>query len=283
MTAQPLPESALGAGAPPAVRRSSFYAALRILPAEQREAMYQVYAFCRAVDDIADEGGARPDRIAGLRTWRRDIADLYGGKGTAASVAGLEGPVRRFRLLQADFDAIIAGMMMDAEGDIRAPDWPTLERYCDCVASAVGRLAVRIFGVPEEHGPSLAHHLGKALQLTNILRDLDEDAGLGRLYLPREALDAAGIAGSEPAAVIAHPAIGVACEQVVARARGHFAHAWRVIGACPRVVTRSPRLMAVVYGGILDDLVAQGFAAPRRRVRVRKTRVLLAILRHGLF
>jgi squalene synthase HpnD len=282
MTAQPLPETALAASAPPAVKRSSFYAALRILPAEQREAMYQVYAFCRAVDDIADEGGARPDRIAGLRAWRRDVADLYAGKGAAQGVVGLEGPVRRFRLLQADFDAIVEGMMMDAEGDIRAPDWPTLDLYCDRVASAVGRLAVRIFGVPEEYGPSLAHHLGRALQLTNILRDLDEDAGLGRLYLPREALDAAGIAVTEPAAAIAHPRIGAACEQVVQRARGHFAQAWRIINSCPRASTRSPRLMAVVYGGILDDLVKQGFAAPRRRVRVRKARVLWAIVRHGL-
>jgi len=96
-------------------------------------------------------------------------------------------------------------MAMDAEQDIRAPDWATLDLYCDRVASAVGRLSVRIFGLPDEPGVALAHHLGRALQLTNILRDIDEDASIGRLYLPREALAAAGVATDEPLAAAADP------------------------------------------------------------------------------
>jgi phytoene synthase len=141
---------------------------------------------------------------------------------------------------------------------------------------------VRVFGVPEEHGPPLAHHLGRALQLTNILRDLDEDAQLGRLYLPSEALAAAGIPPTSPARAVADPNIAAACAPLVAKARGHFAAAARIMDACPRATTRSPRLMASVYGAILDDLVAQGFSAPRRRVRIAKARVLWAVLRHGL-
>jgi phytoene synthase len=284
MTVAPVePAASARPPAAPTAARSSFYAALRILPAEQRQAMFQVYDFCRAVDDIADEGGPRSARLAELARWRADLAGLYAGRGVAPGLAGLAGPIDRFGLAQADFDAVIDGMVMDAEADIRAPDWATLDLYCDRVASAVGRLSVRIFGVPAEQRGPLAHHLGRALQLTNILRDLDEDAALGRLYLPREALAAAGIAETEPARAVMHPDIAAACAHVVARARDHFAEAARIMDACPRATVRSPRLMAAVYRRILDDLVGQGFAPPRKRVRVAKARVLWAVLRHGLF
>ena len=130
---------------------------------------------------------------------------MYGGRAGAA-VADLAEPARRYGLRLADFLAIIDGMQMDVEEDIRAPDWAKLDLYCDRVASAVGRLSVRIFGMADKEGLELAHHLGRALQLTNILRDLDEDAAMGRLYLPAEALRAAGVAAGEPAAVLADPA-----------------------------------------------------------------------------
>jgi presqualene diphosphate synthase len=274
---------ATGATAAPVATRSSFYTALRILPAVQRDAMFQVYDFCRAIDDIADAGGPRPQRLAELARWRADINNLYSGRERAPRVAGLAGPVAHFALAQADFDAILDGMTMDAKDDICAPDWATLDLYCDRVASAVGRLSVRIFGVPPQQGKPLAHHLGRALQLTNILRDLDEDAGLGRLYLPREALDGAGVTQMVPAQAISDSKIAAACAPVVARARGHFATAAHVMRSCPRATTRSPRLMASVYRGVLDDLVAQGLTPPRKRVRVAKMRVMLAVLRHGFF
>ena len=101
--------------------------------------------------------------------------------------------MQAFGLQQADFLAVIDGMDMDVEADIRAPDLATLDLYCDRVAGAVGRLSIRVFGMEEAPGAELAHQLGRALQLTNILRDLDEDAAIGRLYLPRELLAQAGI------------------------------------------------------------------------------------------
>ncbi len=107
--------------------------------------------------------------------------------------------MRDFGLRREDFLAVIDGMEMDVVDDIRAPDFATLDLYCDRVASAVGRLSVRVFGMEEQDGIALAHHLGRALQLTNILRDLDEDAAIGRLYLPREALREAGITATDPA------------------------------------------------------------------------------------
>jgi len=261
---------------------SSFYTALRILPAAQREAMYQIYAFCRAVDDIADRDGPRAERIAELTQWRQDIGDLYLGRDISLRLSDLEPVIRRYGLEQQDFDAIIDGMLMDAERDIQAPDWATLDLYCDRVASAVGRLSVRVFEVPPEQGQPLAHHLGRALQLTNILRDLDEDAAIGRVYLPREALAAAGIDNTEPGAVVSHPKLAQACAPLIARAREHFAQAARIMGACQRAVVRSPRLMASVYADVLDRIEQRGFAPPRTRVRIGKTRMLLTVLRHGV-
>jgi phytoene synthase len=193
----------------------------------------------------------------------------------------LAAPIKTFKLRREDFQAVIDGMEMDVVADIRAPDWAKLDAYCDRVASAVGRLSVRIFGMEEKAGIALAYHLGRALQLTNILRDIDEDAAIGRLYLPREALRDAGILNPDPAAALAHPRLGEACEQVVARARTHFAEADRIMKKCARKSVRAPRIMSAAYQAILRRLVARGWAAPREPVKVSKPRLILTILRYA--
>ncbi len=261
---------------------SSFYTAMRILPRNQRQAMFEIYAFCRAIDDIADERGDIAPRRAALDAWRTDIAALYAGKRPPAQLAGLGEAIRAFGLERDDFFAVIDGMEMDVVSHIQAPDWTTLDLYCDRVASAVGRLSVRVFGVPGGEGPTLAHHLGRAFQLTNILRDLDEDAAMSRLYLPREALAAAGIAATAPHDVLADPRLADACAPIVARAREHFAQAAKVMARCPRASVRAPRLMDEVYQAILAAIAARGFAPPRGKVRLPKRRILLALLRHGV-
>ncbi len=166
-------------------------------------------------------------------------------------------------------------MDMDVAEDIQAPSFATLDLYCDRVASAVGRLSVHVFGVPRAHGKDLAHHLGRAFQLTNILRDVDEDAEIDRLYLPREALVAAGIQSTLPKEVVAHPALGAACQPVIERAKAHFATAYKVMALCPRASVKAPRIMGIAYHGILDNLIARGFAAPRQRVSVSKLRLVI--------
>ncbi len=261
---------------------SSFYAGMRILPKPQREAMYAVYAFCRAVDDVADEGGTREERSAGLARWRVGIDALYAGRPTP-DTAPLAEAVRRYGLRHDDFVAVIDGMAMDAAEDIRAPDEATLDLYCDRVASAVGRLSVMVFGVSAANGPGLAHHLGRALQKTNILRDIDEDAAMGRLYLPREKLEAAGIRTTDPAAVAAHPALPHVCAPIVQEARRHFAEAQAIMAREPRRATRAPRLMGAVYGAVLEATAKRGFQAPRERVRKPKLKLLISLVRHGLF
>jgi len=261
---------------------SSFYAAMRILPRARREAIFEIYGFCRAVDDVADAHGPREPRLAALAQWRADVHALYAGE-PPARLRGLVEPVRCYDLSREDFLAIIAGMEMDVTADIRAPDFSTLDLYCDRVASAVGRLCVNVFGMEAEAGTALAHQLGRALQLTNILRDLDEDAARGRLYLPREALEAAGIRIDDPALVLMHPALGAACAPVIERAKNHFRAADAIMDRSPRGVIRAPRIMAEAYKRILTRLVERGFSAPRVPVRLNKPLLLWILIRHALF
>ena len=259
---------------------SSFYAAMRILPVEQREAMFQIYSFCRKVDDIADSDGPRGERLAALQQWRDDIDALYRGQ-PPARLADYVGSVRRFDLQRADFLAVVDGMEMDVPQDIRAPDFTTLDLYCDRVASAVGRLSVRVFGLPQDDGIQLAHHLGRALQLTNILRDIDEDAGLGRLYLPREWLNDAGITETDPLKVAADPRLPKVCTPLIERVRTHFKESDRIMARNPRRIVRAPRIMSKYYGSILQLLIARGFALPRNPVRVNKVTKLAIVFRYA--
>jgi presqualene diphosphate synthase len=260
---------------------SSFYAAMRILPRAQREAMFEIYSFCRQVDDIADSDGPRPERLAALQQWRDDVDALYQGR-PPQRLKDYVSSVKAFGLKREDFLAIIDGMEMDVPQDIRAPDMATLDLYCDRVASAVGRLSVRVFGLPESDGILLAHHLGRALQLTNILRDIDEDAGLGRLYLPREGLLHAGITGDDPAKVIVDRNLPKVCLPLVERAKSHFEQADEIMKRNSRRAVRAPRIMSKYYRAVLELLIARGFAIPREPVRVNKMAKIAILLRYAI-
>jgi phytoene synthase len=259
---------------------SSFYLAMRILPRAQRGAMFAIYSFCRQVDDIADDPGPRDARLAALAGWRADIEALYGGRITARA-RDLAGPVRDYGLEKTDFLAVIDGMETDVVADVRAPTWSELDLYCDRVASAVGRLSVKIFGLDGKSGRGLAHHLGRALQLTNILRDLDEDAAVGRLYLPQEALAAAGIDAADPGVVLASPSLGRVCAELVKAARDHFDSANDIMASAPRRAVRAPRIMGAVYRLILEHTASRGFLPPRQPVKLRRPRLVWIIMRYA--
>ncbi len=255
---------------------------MRILPAAQRDAMYQIYAFCRAVDDLADEGGPRPERAAGLDRWRADIDACFAGS-PRASLVRLTREIQAFNLQRADFHDMIDGMAMDAAEDICAPDEATLDLYCDRVASSAGRLSVRVFGMQEEPGRLLAHHLGRALQLTNILRDIDDDAEIERCYLPRELLAREGIAITDPRTIARDPALPRVCATLAERALQHFAQADAVMDAAPRALVKAPRIMSGAYRCILDAALARGFAPPRAPLRKPRAKMLLIAARYALF
>src|SRR3954452_14400283 len=243
--------------------------------------MCQIYSFCRQVDDIADSDGPREQRLNALQQWREDIEALYRGH-PPARLRDYVTSIRKFDLQREDFLAIVDGMEMDVPQDIRAPDIATLDLYCDRVASAVGRLSVRVFGLPEDDGILLAHHLGRALQLTNILRDIDEDAGLGRLYLPREGLLHAGITSNDPDRVIVERALPKVCLPLAQRAKVHFEKSDEIMNRNRRRAVRAPRIMSKYYHALLDLLIARGLNAPREPVRVSKVTRIAILLRYAL-
>ncbi len=265
------------------VSGSSFYAGMRVLPKAEREAMYAVYAFCRAVDDIADdEEGARADRAKLLDKWRADIDSLYAGGDPGQAILVAEA-VRRFALDKADFHAVIDGMAMDVVDYVRWPDFATLDLYCDRVASAVGRLSVKIFGMEHETGIALAHHLGRALQFTNILRDIDEDAAIGRVYLAREHLAQAGVSQTDPAVVAADPRTAQAARDLAKLAEEHYRAAEAILKRKPKGHLIAPRLMAAVYHKILGQMETIGWAPPRTRIKVNKAALIFTVGKLWLF
>lgn len=261
---------------------TSFYWAMRLLPRERRDGMYAIYAFCREVDDIADDFAPPAQKQAALADWHAEIEALYEGRPRHLVTQALRAPVARYRLRREDFHAVIDGMEMDAAHDIRAPDLATLDLYCGRVAGAVGHLSVHVFGDSSADAHTVAEHLGRALQLTNILRDLDEDAQRGRLYLPREILDRHGIRGSEPAEVLRHPALPAACRDLAAIAERHFAAAAAAMRRCSRRAMRPAAVMGAFYRAMLDALRRSGWRDPSRRVSLPKRQKLWLVLRHGL-
>jgi phytoene synthase len=255
---------------------SSFYWAMRLMPVARRQAMFALYDYCRVLDDVAD--GPQPAEVkrARLNAFRHDVAALYsGGTVVAPEVAGLAPAVERFTLQRPELEALIDGMEMDVDGPVVAPSLDRLRLYCRRVAGAVGMLAVRIFGRSEAE--TLAVALGEALQFTNILRDVAEDAGLGRLYLPAELLSEAGIADHRPATVVRHPALPRVCDALATMAEGRFGEAEAEITRLGRRGLWPAMVMAATYRAQLSRLRAHGWhpGPPPRVGRLEKLAIAL--------
>jgi presqualene diphosphate synthase len=261
---------------------TSFYWAMRMLPRRRRDAMFAVYAFCRVIDDVADSDAAPAAKLVELQAWRAEVAAVFSGTPTRPIARNLVGAVRQFDLRQQDFLALIDGMEMDAREDIVAPGLTTLDQYCDRVASAVGRLSVRIFGDDSLDADRVAQALGRALQLTNILRDLDEDAARGRLYLPRELLERHGVALGSPRAMLGQPGIAGVCEELADIAERRYVTAWGSMRHCRRRAMRPAAVMASVYHATLVRLRRRGWSRLDEPVSVPRPMKIWLALRHGL-
>jgi phytoene synthase len=238
---------------------SSFYWAMRFLPRAKREALFAIYAFCREVDDIADGALSREGKIVALDRWRRKIEDLYAGKPDDEITRALAPHVDTFKLRKKDFIAVIEGMEMDARGPIVAPPLEELDLYCDRVASAVGRLCIHAFGEPTPAGERVADRLGRALQLTNILRDVEEDAAINRLYLPAEYLADAGIPVQSPSQVAADPRLTKVIAAVGIMAERAFADSEAAMELCDKDAVRPAVIMMRVYRRHLDRIRDHGW------------------------
>ncbi len=267
------------------VRRSgsSFLWGMRVLPRPRRDAMYAIYAYCREIDDIADEPGAEAAKLAALTAWREEIERLYAGTPTRPTSRALLGPLRAYDLPKEEFQALIDGMEMDARETMVAPSMDQLELYCRRVAGAVGTLSIKVFGARDPEAPELAVVLGEAFQLINNLRDLAEDAARGRLYLPRERLERHGVATEHPRSALADPAVAQVCAELGALARQRLTRGQELLARCEPGAVKPCVVMLEVYGRLLRRLEDRGWDEPEVPVRVSAVEKAWIALRHGLF
>jgi len=258
---------------------SSFATGMRVLTKPRRNAIRAVYAFARVIDDIADGDWPLDDKCCLLEAWRSEIGRLYAGHPVSAIGQALAGPVAQYDLPREEFLALIEGMEMDANGPLVGPSMTELRSYTRRVAGAVGMLSMRIFGAwigPQSERAALA--LGDAFQLTNILRDVEEDAAIGRLYLPRGVLEAAGVPSDDPAAAAAHPRLWRACAEVGRLARVEFTIARMAMAEHNRWPLAPALLMTGVYEAYLANMEVRELRRDGGRVILSKP----AKLWHGL-
>lgn len=256
--------------------RSSFALGMRLMARPRREAMRALYAFARLVDDIADGPWPAAEKQRLLDEWGTEVGAVFRGNPVSPVGRALAPPVEAYALPEAEFHALIDGMRMDADGPIVAPSLAVLRLYCRRAAGAVGLLSMRIFGAWRgETSERFALALGDALQLTNILRDVAEDARIGRLYLPAELLAAHGVP-AEPKAVPENPALPAVCSRVAELARAEFETARTLAAEHDRLAIVPALAMMGAYEATLDRLEATGFVPGTVIARGRRLRGSLA-------
>ena len=267
------------------VKRSgtSFYWAMRLLPPEKRTAMYAVYAFCRVVDDIADDPGKPDDKRKALGDWKSEIDLIYQGKPETSVGIALVPHITTFGLRKEDFLAVIEGMEMDAGESVRIRTMEELLTYCDRVACAVGRLSNRVFGVEDPMVDTCAKVLGEALQLTNILRDIADDAAINRVYLPADRLAAAGVRYQDPMEIVNADGVGTVCEELAHMARERFVAAETALGESETRQVKPAAIMMHMYARVFAKLEQRGWKRLHTPVRLTKLEKLWIAVRFGVF
>ncbi|HVF62921.1 MAG TPA: presqualene diphosphate synthase HpnD [Casimicrobiaceae bacterium] len=250
---------------------SSFYYSFLFLPPPRRRAITALYAFCREVDDVVDETREPDVARAKLAWWRHEIAATFDGRPQHPVAQALVPVVHDHALDAADFQTIVDGMAMDLD-HVRYPDFAALETYCHRVAGVVGVLSARIFGAVHEATNRFARDLGIAFQLTNVIRDVGEDAIRGRIYLPQEDLARFGVAQSQILKREYTSGFQELMAFQVARAREWYARALAQLPDEDRHSQRAGLVMAAIYRSLLNEI-------ERDRYRVLDRRIALTPLR----
>jgi phytoene synthase len=244
---------------------SSFYYAFRFLPPPRRRAITALYAFCREVDDVVDEVADPGVAHLKLAWWRTEIAKVFEGTPQHPIALALKPVVAEFRLLQEHFQSVIDGMVMDLEQN-RYLDFAALERYCHNVAGVVGLLSAEIFGYSDAATRDYARDLGIAFQLTNIIRDVGEDARRGRVYLPQDELKSFGVTTAEVLQRRITPGFTALMAHQVARARAWHAKALAELPRRDRRAQRPGLIMAAIYRRLLDEIERDGYRVLDQRI-----------------
>ena len=250
---------------------SSFYYSFMFLPAERRQAITALYAFCREVDDVVDECHDLSLAQTKLEWWRQEVGRIYGGTPTHPVGHALKDVLKGFRLPQEQLLEIIDGMAMDLS-QTRYLDFKGLQLYCYRVASVVGLLAAEIFGYQDRQTLKYAHDLGLAFQLTNIIRDVGDDARRGRIYLPIEDLQRFEV----PAKDLLEARYSDAFRELMAfqaeRAEKFYDQAFAQLPAIDRKAQRPGLVMAAIYRTLLREIARDGFLVLDRRTSLTPLR-----------
>lgn len=252
---------------------SSFYYSFRFLSPERRRAITAFYAFCREVDDVADECRETEVARAKLAWWRDEVARLFAGEAAHPVSLALSEAIAPYRLPREAFEQIIEGMEMDL-GRVRYDDFKALNLYCHRVAGVVGEVAALIFGVSERATLKYANRLGLAFQLTNILRDVGEDARRDRIYLPLDELARFGVDEADIRQGRMSEAFRRLMEFQYQRACGVYDEALALLPAADRKAQRPGLIMAAIYRALLDEIRADGFLVLDRRTSLTPLRKL---------
>ncbi|MGH8849841.1 MAG: presqualene diphosphate synthase HpnD [Casimicrobiaceae bacterium] len=250
---------------------SSFYHSFRFLPAERRRAITALYAFCREVDDIVDDTSDAGVARVKLAWWRDEVAAVFGGSPQHPVAQALKEVVAGFSLREAQLQAVIDGMTMDLEQQ-RYADFAMLERYCDLVAGAVGLMSAEIFGYSDPATRGYARDLGIAFQLTNIIRDVGEDARRGRIYLPQDELDRFGVTAADIFAARDTTGFRQLLRFQVERARAIYDRALSALPAVDRRAQRPGLMMAAIYRALLAAIERDHFRVLDRRIALSPLR-----------
>ena len=250
---------------------SSFYYSFLFLPAGRRRAITALYAFCREVDDIVDEGMEPQLAAAKLAWWRSEIANLCAGKPQHPVTRALLPFQKEFSIDEKHLGEIVDGMEMDLTQS-RFLDWPGLERYCYRVAGVVGLLAAGIFGYRDPRTLDYAKSLGIAFQLTNIIRDVGEDARKNRIYLPMEDLKRFGVTAADILNGRQTPQFEKLLKFETKRAKGYYESALNALPAEDRRAQRPGLIMAAIYRALLEEIELDGFRVLEHRTSLTPLR-----------
>jgi phytoene synthase len=244
---------------------SSFTSSFRILSPERRKAMTVLYAYCREVDDVVDECSDANVARTTLNWWRNEVAAIYDGKPTHPVCQALIPVVQRFKLPQEHLLEIIDGMEMDLDQP-RYADFKSLQLYCYRVASVVGLLSAEIFGYTDRETLKYAHDLGIAFQLTNIIRDVGEDARRNRIYLPMDEMQQFGVTAADILNARESDNFQKLMAFQIERARRYYQQAFDHLPAADRKAQRAGLIMAAIYRAVLDEVERSGCHVLKERV-----------------
>lgn len=252
---------------------SSFYYSFRFLPAQQRQAIIALYAFCREVDDTVDEITDTDIARTKLAWWREEIHHTFQGSATHPVGLALQTALQNFDLHEEYFMEIIDGMAMDLD-QFSYSEFKQLALYCHRAASVVGLLSVEIFGYEDRNTLKYAENLGIALQLTNIIRDVREDAERGRIYLPQDELQQFNVNTDDLLALKSSPELVELLKFQTVRAKQYYQQALQFLPETDRYSQRTGLIMAAIYEATLDEIEKDGFQVMQRRVSLTPIRKL---------